>query len=317
MSLPAFVEPLGDDIYAIDTDFQRPRLAAAYLVLDRGRAAFIETGTNFGVPRLLAALAALGLARDAVDWVLPTHVHLDHAGGAGLLMRELPSARMAVHPRGAAHMIDPARLQAGATSVYGAEEVARCYGELVPVDAARVHVAEDGSHIMLGTRRLEFADTPGHARHHHCIWDARSRRWFTGDTFGLSYPEFTTTIGPWILATTPPVQFEPEPLKASIARLLAREPAGMCLTHYGLVREVAPLARELVDQIDEMSALGRQCADGADRRQRLVDALAAMYRRRMAAHGVADLDAKMALLALDIGLNADGLLVWIDRERRA
>jgi glyoxylase-like metal-dependent hydrolase (beta-lactamase superfamily II) len=213
-------------------------------------------------------------------------------------------------------MIDPTRLQAGATAVYGAEEVARCYGELVPVDAARVHVADDGSRLVLGSRPLEFVDTPGHARHHHCIWDARSRRWFTGDTFGLSYPEFTTAEGPWILATTPPVQFEPEPLKASIAKLLAREPAGMCLTHFGLVREVAPLARELVDQIDEMSALARRCADGADRRQRLVDALAAMYRRRVTAHGVADLDAKMALLALDIGLNADGLLVWVDRERR-
>ena len=93
--------------------FMRPRFDAAYLVVHNGRAAFIDTGTNHAVPRLLAALDALGLARDAVDYVIPTHVHLDHAGGAGLLMSHLPCATMVVHPRGARHMIDPTALYAG------------------------------------------------------------------------------------------------------------------------------------------------------------------------------------------------------------
>jgi glyoxylase-like metal-dependent hydrolase (beta-lactamase superfamily II) len=269
------------------------------------------------VPRLLAALEALGIHRDAVDWVLPTHAHLDHAGGAGLLMQRLPRARLLAQARAAPHLIDPTRLQAGATEVYGAEEMARSYGEIVPVDAARVVSADDGTTITLGTSRvLEFVDTPGHARHHHCVWDARTRRWFTGDTFGLSYPEFVTHQGPWITATTTPVQFEPGPLKASIAKLLERDPDGMCLTHYGLVRNVHPLARELTDQIDEMAALARSHAEGDQRKQRLMAALAAMYRRRLAAHGVTDIDAMMPLLDLDIDLNADGLLVWVDRARR-
>ena len=112
MDASSFVEPLGDGVYTIDTGFHRPRFDAAYLLVDSGRAAFIDTGTNFAVPRLLAALAFVGLEPDDVDWVIPTHVHLDHAGGAGALMQRLPRAQMAVHPSGAAHMIDPAVLQA-------------------------------------------------------------------------------------------------------------------------------------------------------------------------------------------------------------
>ncbi len=132
-----YAEPLAENLFVIDTGFTRPRYDAAYLVVDSGRAAFIDTGTHFAVPRLLATLADLGLTRDAVDWVIPTHVHLDHAGGAGSLMRELPGARLLVHPRGLRHMLDPSALWRGATAVYGEAEMARSYGRVTAVDAAR------------------------------------------------------------------------------------------------------------------------------------------------------------------------------------
>ena len=311
------VDALGDGIYAIDTGFLRPRFDAAYLVVDSGRAAFIDTGTNFALPRLLGALTHVGLTPAQVDWVIPTHVHLDHAGGAGALMRALPQARMAVHERGAPHMIDPGALQAGAKAVYGADEVARCYGELVPVEADRVVATRDGSSIELATRRLEFTHTPGHARHHHCVWDARSRLWFTGDAFGMSFEELTRDGARFILPTSPPVQFEPDAMKRSIDRLLAQDPAGMCLTHYGLVRDVPRLARSLKEQVDEMATLGLQHRDSADRLPALKAGLAAIYRRHLERHGfVSDIDDKLALLAFDIGLNAAGMNVWLDRERQ-
>src|SRR5258705_1498509 len=117
-SLP-FVQPLAHGIHAIDTGFHRANFDAAYLMVEDGHAAFIDTGTNHSVPRLLEALEAAGLARDAVDYVIPTHVHLDHAGGAGALMKELPRATLVVHPRGARHMIDPGLLIESATGVYG------------------------------------------------------------------------------------------------------------------------------------------------------------------------------------------------------
>jgi glyoxylase-like metal-dependent hydrolase (beta-lactamase superfamily II) len=312
-----FVEALGHDAYAIDTDFHRPRFDAAYLLIDSGRAAFIDTGTNFAVPRLLAALAHAGLAPADVDWVIPTHVHLDHAGGAGALMQALPHARMAVHPLGAPHMIDPGVLQASSTAIYGEAEMARTYGTLVPVDASRIERVGDGASITLGRRRLEFLDTPGHARHHFCVWDERSRCWFTGDTFGQSYAEIRHGERRFIVPSTTPVQFEPEALKRSITRLLERDPAGMCLTHFGRVGDAQRLGRELIDQVDEMAALARQCRDHADRLTALQGGLNAMCERRLRQLGFVDhVESHLKLLALDIRLNAKGLVSWLDREAR-
>ena len=149
--MPA-IEALGHGIHAIDTGFVRPYFDASHLVVERGRAAFVDVGTNFSVPGLLAALPAVGLASDAVDYVIVTHVHLDHAGGAGEMMRLLPRAKLVVHPRGARHMIDPRRLWAGASAVYGEEVMLRNYGTLVPVDPTRVIEAPDGFTLDLGGR---------------------------------------------------------------------------------------------------------------------------------------------------------------------
>src|SRR5690606_24481763 len=163
------------DITTIDTGFQRPGFDAAYLVVEQGRGAFIDCGTNHSVPHMLEALRAKGLEVEAVDWLILTHVHLDHEGGAGALMKSLPNPRLVVHPRGARHMVDPARLVAGATAVYGEQEFARSYGEVLAVPEARVVVADDGHRVDLAGRMLECIDTPGHARHHLCVWDERSR----------------------------------------------------------------------------------------------------------------------------------------------
>jgi glyoxylase-like metal-dependent hydrolase (beta-lactamase superfamily II) len=314
MTLPAFVEPLGYGVHAIDTGFQRPRFDAAYLLVHEGRAAFIDSGPQLALPRLLHALDALGLARDAVDWVIPTHVHLDHAGGAGLLMRELPGARMLVHPRGARHMIDPSALYEGALGVYGQAEMDRSYGTPVGVDPARVDTSSDGMTLLLAGRPLLLLDTPGHARHHHCIWDEASRGWFTGDTFGLSYREFDTAAGPWMLPTSTPVQFEPAVLKRSIQRLLSYEPDCMYLTHFGRVGSVPRLAALLLEQLDRMVALGEQLRTAPERHQALKRGLLAIYLEGLAAHGCGLSVASITeLLLVDVELNAQGMALWLDR----
>jgi glyoxylase-like metal-dependent hydrolase (beta-lactamase superfamily II) len=292
----------------------RPLFDAAYLIVERGRAAFVDTGTNHAVPRLLAALAAAGLERDAVDFVIPTHVHLDHAGGTGLLMAKLPRARLVVHPRGARHMIDPAHLVKSATAVYGAAEIERSYGTLVPVAAERVVRSRDGMTLELAGRPLVVIDTPGHAMHHHCIWDAASRGWFTGDTFGLSYRDFDTAAGPWIMPTTTPVQFQPEALRHSIGRMLAFAPEHVYVTHYGRVGEVARLARLLLGQLDEMVAVARSTASGPGRHGALMRGLEAVHLRSLRAHGVTLSEERIReLLALDLELNAQGIAIWLDR----
>ena len=314
-TLPDFVQALGDGIHVVDTGFQRPRFDAAYLVVEGGRAAFVDTGTNHAVPRLLAALEALGLERDAVDYVIPTHVHLDHAGGAGLLMQALPRARLVVHPRGAAHLADPSRLMAGVRAIYGDAEFERSYGGIVPVPPERMLESADGWRLSLGGRSLEFLDTPGHARHHHCIWDAASRGFFTGDTFGIAYPELATAKGPWPVPAATPVQFDPDAMRRSIDRMLAWRPACVYVTHYGRVAPVEPFARGLVRELDRMVAFAGTVEPGPGRHERLKAGLEQIHVESLAAHGATlSRDAVRDLLTLDLELNAQGLAIWLDRE---
>lgn len=304
-------------ISAIDTGFFRPQFDASHLIVENGRAAFVDTGTNYSVPRLLAELEAKRLPVGAVDYVILTHVHLDHAGGAGLLMQQLPNARAVLHPRGVRHMVDPSALIAGATAVYGAEDVRRNYGELVPIPAERIITANDEHRIDLAGRELLCIDTPGHARHHMCIWDARSRAFFPGDTFGLSYREFDTDKGAFILPTSTPVQFEPEALHASIDRMLDFKPQQMFLTHYSRVTDLERLARDLHEQIDAMVAIARAHAGQPNRHALIMEHLAQLYISRARTHGCTLDDAAIRdVLVMDIELNAQGLEVWLDRPSR-
>lgn len=301
-------------IHTIDTGFVRPRFDAAYLVVENGRGAFVDCGTNHAVPRMLAALGDAGLAPTDVDWLILTHVHLDHAGGAGELIARLPNAKLVVHPHGARHMIDPAKLWAGASAVYGESVMESTYGRLRPVPAERVVEAPDGHIVDLAGRALHCLDTPGHARHHLAVHDVRSNTCFTGDVFGLSYRDFDTANGPFILPTTSPVQFDPAALHASIRRLVALQPAAMHLTHYGRVEDVTRLADDLHAQIDAMVAIAHAAHGKADRHAELIEALTDLYAKRAVAHGwMQGRAALVALLGMDIELNAQGLAVWLDR----
>lgn len=308
-------QDLGFGITCIDTLQERRRMACCYLIERGNDLAFIETGTSHGVPRLLALLAARGLSPARVRYVIPTHVHLDHAGGAGALMRALPSATLIAHPRGARHMIDPAKLIAGATAVYGAEALARMYGEIVAVPEARVLAVEDGASLPFGDGALQFIDSPGHARHHFCIWDAVSRGFFTGDTFGLSYREFDTAAGPFLMPTTTPVQFEPDAWRRTIDRFLSFAPQRMYLTHYGCVENVAELARVLRNGLARYELIATELAGVQDRHAQLLRALTDDALQAVQAHGCELSNVQVrALLAGDLELNAQGLGVWLDQR---
>jgi len=312
---------MNHGIHTIDTGFVRPHFDAAYLVVENGRGAFIDCGTNHAVPRMLDALRAANLSPAEVDWLILTHVHLDHAGGAGELMAQLPNARLVVHPRGARHMIDPGQLWAGASAVYGEAVMDATYGRLRPVPAERVVEAPDGHEVNLAGRLLRCLETPGHARHHLSVHDERANVCFTGDTFGLSYREFDTARGPFILPTTSPVQFDPDALNASIRRLVALKPEAMYLTHYDRVEGVERLAGDMHDQIDTMVSLAHAAQqasnDAVQRHEVLKESLTELYFARAKAHGWhGDLAELLELLGMDIELNAQGLGVWLDNQQR-
>ncbi|TAM45661.1 MAG: MBL fold metallo-hydrolase [Gammaproteobacteria bacterium] len=301
-------------ISAIDAHYQRPGLAALYLIVEGDRVAFIDTGTSRSVPDALDVLRQKGLAPPNVAYVIPTHVHLDHAGGAGELMRRCPNARLVAHPKGARHLIYPTKLIAGVTAVYGPEAVARDFGEIVPIEAARVIEAPDDFTLDLNGRTLRFFDTPGHARHHFCVWDERSRGLFTGDTFGLSYRELDTDKGPFVFPTTTPVQFEPEALHASIDRLLQLHPQYLYLTHFGRIAQVERAAEQMHELIDAFVVMAKTGRDVENRHARLIQGQRDILLPRLRAHGCRLSDAKLdTLLALDYELNAQGIEVWLDR----
>lgn len=306
---------LDHGISYVDAEYMQPGIAVAYILHQGEQVAIIETGTARSVPDILAAVEADGLSAEAVRYVIPTHVHLDHAGGAGELIHRCPSAELVIHPAGARHMIDPSKLEAGTKAVYGDEQFEALYGTLRPVPAERVIEAPDGFELDLNGRRLRFLDTPGHARHHFCVYDETSRGIFSGDTFGLCYPDLDTEQGPFIFATTTPVQFDPEAMKSSMQRLLALEPEWFYLTHFGRVRPTSAIREQLFQSVDDMSriALEEQAPEAgrAERiESRIMDSL--LYRlNRMGCHRNAAYC--RAKLANDANLNAQGLEVWLGR----
>jgi glyoxylase-like metal-dependent hydrolase (beta-lactamase superfamily II) len=305
-------------IHAVDTEYVRPGLAASHIVVHGGRAAFVDVGTTHSVPYLLAALERLGIAREAVDWLLLTHVHLDHAGGAGALMQALPNAKAVLHPRGAPHLIDPAKLIVGTRAVYGDALFERLYGDIVPIDAARVVVTKDGDRVELAGRPFEFIHTPGHALHHQCIVDLNHSAVFTGDTFGLSYREFDTAQGAFIVPTTTPTQFDPEQLIASIDRIASFAPESAYLMHYGRVTGVPKLAADLKAQVLQFVQIARRSAGLPDVKGAIEKEMRDLWICLARKHGVTLPDAHIdALLKDDLDLNAQGLVAWLGRQKRA
>jgi glyoxylase-like metal-dependent hydrolase (beta-lactamase superfamily II) len=303
-------------ISAVDCEYLYPGHAAAHIIVDSGRAAFVDVGTNSSVPYLLAGLAELGMAREAVDYVLLTHVHLDHAGGAGRLMQELPNARALLHPRGAPHMIDPTKLMAGSRAVYG-ERLDELYGTLVPIPAARVRAVEDGERVRLGGRTLELIHVPGHALHHYAVVDQAHRSIFTGDTFGISYRALDTERGAFITPTTPPSQFDPDQHIASIDRMLSYRPESMYLMHFSRVTDVPRLGELLKMQVRELARIARAHANDADPAASIRGAMLELWLDLARRHGSPLTDAEIeAVLENDLTLNTQGLMVWLDRLRR-
>lgn len=308
-------------VRVIDTHYLGHReFAAAYLLVEGEEAAFVDNNTNDALPRLLAALEAEGLAPEQVRYLIVTHVHLDHAGATSTLARACPNATILAHPRAAPHVVDPTKLVASATAVYGAEEFARLYGVIEPVDAARVRVVDDEETVPFGQRTLRFLHTRGHANHHFCVADSGSEAIFTGDAFGLIYPALQGE-GTFAFPSTSPTDFEPELAREAVARLVGEGARYLYPTHFGAVTDIVTAAGQLTRHLDFCERL-RDAAEASDRPD---DALEAYCRPRLEDYFAGLLDARgelgrdpatWRLLALDIDLNAQGIAFAANKRRR-
>ena len=308
-------QALGHGISLVDAEYGQPGVAAIYIMEDAGEVAIIETGTNHSAPLVEKALTERGLSFEQVRYIIPTHVHLDHAGGAGKLMRLCKSATLIAHPFGARHLIDPGKLEAGTIAVYGEDKFRQLYGKIHPVDSQRVIQADDGFSINLNERVLSFIDTPGHARHHFCIYDKTSQGIFTGDTFGLSYPQITTKQGRFIFATTTPVQFDPDALLASIDRLISLNPQTIYLTHFGTINPDDAIVAQLKASIRAFKQIALDARNSGNNRVELI-------KNRILEYLLLQLnqmgceqseDACRKILNMDALLNAQGLDVWLKK----
>ena len=315
MALPRITD-YDHGISTIDAQYHRPGLVAIHLIVEGDTVALVDTGTAFSVPGVIETLRRKNIAPENVAYVFLTHVHLDHAGGAGEFMQCLPNAKLVVHPRGARHMADPSRLIAGATAVYGEAEFSRTYGKIRPVAANRIIEAPDEFRIDLNGRPLLFLDTPGHARHHYCIFDERSRSFFTGDTFGVSYREFDVNGMEFVFPTTTPVQFDPVAAHTSLDRLMSYGPDHAFLTHYGRISHLPRHAGEMHDLIDAHVAIARKMRNQIPgRHAALVEELGELLLQRLTAHGCKLPQEQIhELLRMDIDLNAQGLESWLDHS---
>lgn len=308
---------LGYGIFAVDTEYVRPLMDASHLIVEQGRAAFVDTGVNSSVALLLEALQAADVDAADVDYVFLTHVHLDHAGGAGRLMKQLPNARAVLHPRGAPHMVDPGKLIKGSEAVYGKARFQEIYGRIESIPEHRIIVASDGDELTLSDRPLRCLFTEGHARHHYCLFDPASEGVFTGDSFGLSYRDFDTAKGPFIFPTTTPVHFDPVEAHRSIDRIMSLDPSRLYLTHYSLVTDVPRLAEDMHQGLDDFVAIAERHEKDPDRSVAMHTSLYGYLKERLAAHGFHGPERQLhALLDGDVELNVMGLEHWLDHRNR-
>jgi glyoxylase-like metal-dependent hydrolase (beta-lactamase superfamily II) len=318
----------GFGVSAVDANYQRPQLAAIHLLVENGRAAIIDTATQYAVPLVLEALAERGVAPAQVDLLILTHIHLDHAGGAGVLMEKLPNARLVLHPRGAFHMSDPRKLVEGVIAVYGAERTRELYGEIVPVPRGRIVPAPDGTVLELAGRILRFYETPGHARHHVAIHDERTGWVFAGDTFGLSYRELDEKcdgdekcegdegIRQFVFPTTSPVHFDPEAYHRSIDCVARLASDAVYVTHFSrIIRplEQAVVLHRLVDAHADLAL--RNAHAGSARSGLLHEGVKRIFLDEAKAFGSRLSEERLLeVYGMDLALNAQGLEVWLDSK---
>ena len=310
MSSKVNVMNVVDGISVIDSEYYSKDFAAIYLLKQKNKVIIIETGTNYSVPYVKEALSQIGLSFSDVLYVIPTHVHLDHAGGAGLLMMQCQNAALVVHPRGARHLIDPSKLVAGAKAVYGENKFKEYYGEIFPIDANRVIQADDNFILDFDGRELRFIDTPGHARHHFCIWDKATKSMFTGDTFGISYRDLDHQDELYILPSTSPVQFDPEALIQSINRIMEFKPERVCLTHFSAIKPTKKATNKLIESIHFVSNLAIKYADKNDSESIIYTKMMDYFLEGLNEIGFQNNDYAKDRLSLDVLINTQGLIYW-------
>lgn len=300
-----------DSIKVIDGHYYKDGLACSYLMLENGKGAVIETNTNFSVPYILKEIEKSNLTPDDIEYIIITHVHLDHAGGAGKLMEICKNATLLAHPKAGRHVIDPSRLVQSSIQVYGEENFKKLYGDIIPVPEHRVKIMEDGEELQFGSRKLKFIYTKGHANHHFVIHDSKSNGVFTGDSFGIAYPILQDN-GLFIYPTTTPTDFDPIEAKISIDKILNTNCDKVFLTHFGMITDLNNAKSQLLEGINYSENLLKWCIESPyseqDKFNHVKQQLTEYFKQKLKTYNLESTEERWVLINFDIELNTMGIV---------
>ena len=306
-------------VWTIDCQYLRPEFAASFLMVEKDQAAFVDTNTTHSVPLLIEKLRTLGLSPEAVSYLIITHVHLDHAGGASALLKLCPNATLLAHPKAARHMIDPSKLVTSAKKVYGEAQFDQLYGAIDSIPKERVQVIEDGEVIAFGTRTFQFFYTRGHANHHFCIWDSASNGVFTGDSFGLAYPALQKR-GLFIFPSTSPTDFDPDEARLSLEKIKETGAERAFLTHFGEVSDLLGAQGQLLKHLEfsqkllEKAKALAPCKASSELTEFCEQELRRYFQNLLEKQGLSGDSEVWDILKLDLELNAAGIAYVASRS---
>lgn len=301
-------------IIPVDCNYVQAEFASAYLLVEKNSGFFIECNTNYAIPFLLAAVEKEGLSAEDVRGLIITHVHLDHAGGAGLFLQTFPNAKLYAHPRAARHAIDPSKLIASATAVYGEAFMQKLYGTILPCDPNRVVILRDGATLDFEGITLQTKHTRGHANHHLVVIEPTLKTLFSGDSFGVSYSSLNEKHGLVMLASTSPTDFDGEAALATVDWIASQDLEKIALTHYGFIlkADIQNAAEQLRAQIRfSMELVGR-----VQRENLLVEQVEALLQAELLQSKPELSRDELEHLNLDFKVNAQGLFFVAKAERQ-
>lgn len=313
MTVTPILHSLGHDLTIIDLMEGGVEGRTACYAIKGEKIAIIETGSSLSAPYILAGLEKMGINKKQLEYIILTHIHLDHSGGVGYILPHFPNATVVVHPRGARHLIDPSRLIEGARAVYG-DQLDNAFGQILPVPEDRILIRDEGDTLDLGAGRvLQFYDTPGHARHHFSIYDPVSDGIFTGDTVGVRYVKQLTGLDfETIFPSTSPSEFDRTAAFDSIEKLEKLDAKRVYHSHFG-VTEPATYAFERTKKgVAAYDEISRSLFEPGIDYQTLADQLEEYVRQDMAelGHPLQSLRG----FEIDLPINAKGLLFTLERE---
>ncbi|MFS0575478.1 MBL fold metallo-hydrolase [Sporosarcina sp. 179-K 3D1 HS] len=307
---------LNERIYIIDGfDLGLEERTGTYIIMEE-EITLVDTGPSTSIPYVKKGLEALGIPLDQIKYIIATHVHLDHSGGAGLLMTECPNAKVIVHPRGARHLADPSRLVAGARAIYG-DKFDALFAPVVPIPEDRILEMTEGDTLKIGEAcTLEFWDTPGHANHHIGIYDPVSNGIFIGDTAGIRYAPLIRDGVEFFPPSTSPNQFDPDMMQQSIDRFTAKNLDALYFGHFGM----SDTPKETLQQVSEWLKLFMEEAEAAAANEEDHEALAERLLNRVRTHlrelGIPDDHSAYRMIELDMSVSAMGIVDYLGKKAK-